>query len=840
MKRVFVPAAAALVLGAILPSAAQERRLRVPQVQAPIAGKYAELGADRSVLGQPQGDERTTPDGVGKYRHFERGSIYWHPATGAHEVHGLIRQKWAELGWERSFLGYPTSDETPLPNGAGAYSQFQGGTIYWHSANNAIEVRKAGEPSPSARQPLPSSPTRQPSPPPPPPPARQPSTSEANPAKPAGVSAGGVQPMAPSGPISVVLPASEPGPLGKGDPEGSLNGVPWNSLPNCTGNIPSAVQAGLQLLGSVLAGIGASAPTFDRRCGTYKREIASGVTLGAPYGSTTQPPTWSFLGGRGDLMSDSMLCLLKDIGDRPGGRIENHAAVPVGIGKVELRQIVGLSKFDPSAKRAELFQVTKICAPLLGCLDAGRQNIVATVRASTPAWPSGMKAGDYGIANSYSVEIATDWSATKVGATLPPITIITPYGQVTAKPQFDYGTNLLPVDAPFAYMKASKVQFHYPEALSVADGIVQDTYGRSGVPFVLHTESHLPPLPDPAADVRPSSWSSQLGLGGRDGGASAQIWNPSSAGVPFRPDFDFGKARNQLERLPAASFVAKAPVRFEPPNPKSLLPGPVQSILSGIELWVEVTPSFIADYAAQFGLMSREARLAYGCLPHQGEFGRTCGVAESTIALQATADAKIQITGTVHIKLSFIDLGLFTPPDVSVTKSFNIPLPSPDRSWDPAHMKDVNDVHQSSRVGWAMHATDKVGGTLWQGVKGLSGANSGDIAQWTSACLATPPKNPAPIPPPTHEPGAPDDLVPDLLPCNLCVADLRQTQYQPFQLFEVKNRKPGIPSSRCEWQENAGCYDLCSWNGSSWVRVEQAAAEILGPQCVKPRPPVVK
>ena len=63
------------------------------------------LGATAAAaLGRPASDERPTPDGVGRFRHFERGSIYWHPATGAHEVHGLIRQKWAELGWELSFL----------------------------------------------------------------------------------------------------------------------------------------------------------------------------------------------------------------------------------------------------------------------------------------------------------------------------------------------------------------------------------------------------------------------------------------------------------------------------------------------------------------------------------------------------------------------------------------------------------------------------------------------------------------------------------------------------------------------------------------------------------------
>jgi hypothetical protein len=125
-------------------------------------------------------------------------------------------------------------------------------------------------------------------------------------------------------------------------------------------------------------------------------------------------------------------------------------------------------------------------------------------------------------------------------------------------------------------------------------------------------------------------------------------------------------------------------------------------------------------------------------------------------------------------------------------------------------------------------------------VKALSGATSGDVRQWTQSCLASPPKNPAQIPPPSHEPDAGDGLIPDLLPCNICVADARQTKYDPFLIFEVKNRKPGLPASVCEWQENAGCYDLCSWNGSSWNRVEQAASQILGPKCATPRPPVVK
>ena len=45
----------------------------------PIDEKYAELGGAGGSLGMPMSQEATAPDGVGKYRHYARGSIYWHP-----------------------------------------------------------------------------------------------------------------------------------------------------------------------------------------------------------------------------------------------------------------------------------------------------------------------------------------------------------------------------------------------------------------------------------------------------------------------------------------------------------------------------------------------------------------------------------------------------------------------------------------------------------------------------------------------------------------------------------------------------------------------------------------
>jgi len=110
------------------------------EIHGSIKNKWGSLGWENGFLGYPLSDEETTPDGIGRYNHFQGGSIYWTPATGAHEVHGLIRSKWSSMGWERSYLGYPESDERTTPDGAGRYSRFQGGSIYYHPTHGTHPV----------------------------------------------------------------------------------------------------------------------------------------------------------------------------------------------------------------------------------------------------------------------------------------------------------------------------------------------------------------------------------------------------------------------------------------------------------------------------------------------------------------------------------------------------------------------------------------------------------------------------------------------------------------------------------------------------------------------------
>jgi uncharacterized protein with LGFP repeats len=108
------------------------------EVHGDIRVKWAQLRGTHGFLGYPPTDETGTPDGRGRFNHFEGGSIYWTPDLGPHEVHGDIRAKWQSMGWDRSFLGYPTSDEhSPPADPHTRISTFEGGDIVWTPESGA-------------------------------------------------------------------------------------------------------------------------------------------------------------------------------------------------------------------------------------------------------------------------------------------------------------------------------------------------------------------------------------------------------------------------------------------------------------------------------------------------------------------------------------------------------------------------------------------------------------------------------------------------------------------------------------------------------------------------------
>ena len=110
-----------------------------------IGERWLQIGRER--FGYPLTDETPTADGRGRFNHFRafrpdgsfigESSIFWLPETGAHEIYGAIRDKWASMDWDRSPLGYPIRAERDRRDGPGREQQFQHGRMVWSAATGA-------------------------------------------------------------------------------------------------------------------------------------------------------------------------------------------------------------------------------------------------------------------------------------------------------------------------------------------------------------------------------------------------------------------------------------------------------------------------------------------------------------------------------------------------------------------------------------------------------------------------------------------------------------------------------------------------------------------------------
>ena len=110
------------------------------EVHGAIYQKYLSLGAAGLDLGYPSTDEMDVGDNRGKHSDFEYGVIYWTSQTGAHEVHGAIYKRWAQLEWEKGQLKFPITDEYTVPCTGERRSIFQGGDITWSPTTGAHET----------------------------------------------------------------------------------------------------------------------------------------------------------------------------------------------------------------------------------------------------------------------------------------------------------------------------------------------------------------------------------------------------------------------------------------------------------------------------------------------------------------------------------------------------------------------------------------------------------------------------------------------------------------------------------------------------------------------------
>lgn len=114
------------------------------EVHGDILAKYLAKGGVRK-WGFPVSNECDVRKGSsvrGKYSEFEGCTIFWKAGVGAFEVHGHIREKYMQLNGPIGKLGFPTSDESDIPNyaGTGRINSFEKGCINWYGSWNSICV----------------------------------------------------------------------------------------------------------------------------------------------------------------------------------------------------------------------------------------------------------------------------------------------------------------------------------------------------------------------------------------------------------------------------------------------------------------------------------------------------------------------------------------------------------------------------------------------------------------------------------------------------------------------------------------------------------------------------
>jgi uncharacterized protein with LGFP repeats len=105
-----------------------------------ILDRYLAAGGP-AVLGPPISDDAPTPGGRGAFVRFQHGDVYWSPATGSQLVRGNILNAWLAAGGATGSLGFPTTSDAPTPDGRGYFVRFQGGDVYWSPTTGAHIVR---------------------------------------------------------------------------------------------------------------------------------------------------------------------------------------------------------------------------------------------------------------------------------------------------------------------------------------------------------------------------------------------------------------------------------------------------------------------------------------------------------------------------------------------------------------------------------------------------------------------------------------------------------------------------------------------------------------------------
>ncbi len=108
-----------------------------------IGDAYQRAGGATGYLGIATSAETCGLDQGGCFQLFQGGQIHWTNATGGHATHGAILGRWSANGYERGWMGYPTSDENCTLIKGGCVQLFQNGQVHWTNPTGAQATRGA-------------------------------------------------------------------------------------------------------------------------------------------------------------------------------------------------------------------------------------------------------------------------------------------------------------------------------------------------------------------------------------------------------------------------------------------------------------------------------------------------------------------------------------------------------------------------------------------------------------------------------------------------------------------------------------------------------------------------
>jgi hypothetical protein len=608
----------------------------------------------------------------------------------------------------------------------------------------------------------------------------------------------------------------------RADADGKATATPVK----CTASVFSAADTICKLF-SEFAGADACTVT-DNICVSGSQELFTGANI--ELASPTNIKNWTGFGGGGAGYQAANLCLLRDLKDGP---LTSEAAASTALGDIRTQQTVQFESFDRDKLEWVGWQRAKACAPVVGCLDIITQRIRAKAVA-TPYGPgSGKFAGEYAILSSHSMEIEADGLAQSLKTTIPAIQVSTPYGVVSAKPEFGMGRAIGFVGAPW---NSGNIKSLLSGPWGNAKMV--DLYGRNPGTMMTQTYPMYAVFGNGLIDNRVIGYISQLGFGSRDVNPKTTFWNPP-AGVefPVRPDTDLEQARSSIEKTPNAYLGANVKVQY---SPVDLIPEEIRNngfITIALDVWAK--PLVDTGFSTQLDIQHFEIADGRKMLTPTGPIDYRPGSMDewkgvniagaSSVAARVALEAGVDLTVHLNVPLPWplddIDVDLINIHPVAT------PLESTVSAYNP-----------SSKTAYAFTQSkaSAMTGEWFQQYHKFSGAVPSGKAEVLS-CLSAPNVSQAPPPAPTYTPGNPKDLTKLLqYPCNICVG-MNEYKYKDEKGVEhvvpgfIKTFFPADESSMpasdrwsCNLVAEAGCYDMCTYDpNTKALTVTETAIQML-------------